>query len=101
MRVNYQRLLRTPLELRLKIVREYLMGESSRKVLSFRYQVKLGTISQWVHRYGNTEKFVYLPQLHKDIAKLARWLWIGWGILLMLYHGKGHFLCTALRTYRG
>ena len=31
MRVNYQRLPRTPLELRLKIVREYLAGESSRE----------------------------------------------------------------------
>lgn len=31
MRLNYQRLPRSPLELRLKIVHEYLAGESSRE----------------------------------------------------------------------
>ncbi len=55
MRANYQRLPRSPLELRLKIVREYLAGESSREKPGLRYRVKPGTISQ-VHRYGNAEK---------------------------------------------
>lgn len=72
MRVNYLRLSRTPLELRLKIVREYLSGEVSRKELGLRYQVKSGIISQWVHRYGNAEKFVSLTLAKEMPSPMAR-----------------------------
>lgn len=72
MRVNYQRLSRTPLDLRLKIVREYLSGDASREELGLRYQVKPGTISQWVHRYGNAEKFVSLTLAKETPSPMAR-----------------------------
>ena len=72
MRVNYQRLPRTPLELRLKIVHEYLAGESSREKPGLCYRVKPGTISQWVHCYGNAEKFVSLALAKETSSPMVR-----------------------------
>lgn len=57
-----QYLKRTPKDLRIKIVREYLTGNFSSKELQKKYDLRSSHIvNVWVNRYRNTEKSLSLP----------------------------------------
>lgn len=51
----------TPKDVREKIVREYLSGQEPASAIALRYDVPVGNIHQWVHRYAYKEKTVSLP----------------------------------------
>ena len=57
----------TPKDVREKIVLEYLSGQEPASAIALRYDVPVGNIHQWVHRYVHEEKNVSMPsELPKD-----------------------------------
>ena len=65
----------TPKDVREKIVREYLSGKEPASAIALRYDVLVGNIYQWVHRYAHGEKIVSLsgePTIGNSMARTKK-----------------------------
>ena len=62
----------TPKDVREKIVREYLSGQEPASAIASRYDVPVGNIYQWVHRYVHGEKSVSLSVEPLKEDRMAR-----------------------------